>query len=204
MEKLSANVKKEVLKDLVMYFGEPPYDEEYIRTHLTSGLFEQQALAKYGMTPIELMKELQAIRLNENVQEEVLKNLKAKERVARAISFYKNAGKTVALAEFTNSKGPFVQDDQYVFVVSPKGIMLAHGFNENFVGQNFMDVKDAGGKKFVREIVKTAGAEGSGWVEYEWYNPVTKDDLIKYVYFEKVDDLIICSGVYKEVWKRQQ
>lgn len=204
METLSGNMKKEVLKDLIMYFGEPPYDEDYIRQHLTSGLFEMQALAKYGKTPIELMKELQAIRMNEDMKEEVVKNLKAKERVAKAIAFYKKAGLAVALAEISNRKGPFVQGDMYVFAVSLKGIMVAHGYNEKFVGQNFMDVKDASGKKFIREIVKTANAHGSGWVDYEWYNPVTQEDLTKYVYFEKIDNLIVCSGIYKEMWERRQ
>ena len=66
-----------------------------------------------------------------------------------------------------------------------------------------MDVKDSKNKKFVREIVSTAVAKGNGWVDYEWYNPVTRDDLTKYVYFEKVDDLIVCSGVYKEIWDRR-
>ena len=45
------------MKDLEMYFGKPPYDSEYVRHHLTSGLFEEQALMKYGFTPIELMRE---------------------------------------------------------------------------------------------------------------------------------------------------
>jgi hypothetical protein len=57
MKSMSAKTKKEVMKDLEMYFGKPPYDSEYVRHHLTSGLFEEQALMKYGFTPIELMRE---------------------------------------------------------------------------------------------------------------------------------------------------
>lgn len=199
METLSTKMKKEVLQDLAMYFGEPPYDEEYVRQHLTSGLFEMQALLKYGKTPIDLMKELKALRVNEKLQEEVVINLKAKERVAKAISFYKKAGLAVALAEISNRKGPFVQGDMYVFAVNMKGIMVAHGYNEKFVGQNFMEVKDSGNKKFIREIVNNAVAEGNGWMDYKWYNPVTHEDMTKFVYFEKVDDMIFCSGIYKEM-----
>jgi hypothetical protein len=76
MEKLSAKVKKSALKDLEMYFGKPPYEGEYVRHHLTSGLFEQQALAKYGLTPIELMKELHVVRLSKKMKEEALNDLK--------------------------------------------------------------------------------------------------------------------------------
>jgi len=128
---------------------------------------------------------------------------KAKEWVAKAITFYNQAGQTIALAEFSNSRGPFVKDDMYVFVVNFRGTMLAHGVNDKYVGQNFMDVKDANGKKFIQEIIESARSKESGWVEYVWYNPITKDDLLKQVYFEKVNDLIICSGDYKEMWASQ-
>ena len=129
---------------------------------------------------------------------------KAEQWVAKAIAFYNQTGQTIALAEFSNSKGPFVKDDMYVFVVNFKGTMLAHGVNDKYVGQNFMDVKDASGKKFIREIISSARSKDSGWVEYEWYNPVTKDELPKQVYFEKVNDLIICSGDYKGIWDKSK
>jgi hypothetical protein len=72
---LNEKMKEEALGDLKMYFGEPPYDVEHIRRHRSSGLFEQQALAKYGMAPIELIKEFQAIPLSEQTKEEALKDL---------------------------------------------------------------------------------------------------------------------------------
>ena len=125
----------------------------------------------------------------------------AKAFVQKAIAFYKKAGKAISLAEFTNPKGPFIEGEQYVFVLNPKGTMLAHGVNEKYIGQDFIDVKDSDGRSFIREIVEVADKKGSGFVDYKWYNPVTKEDLGKHVYFEKVDDLVICSGVYKEMWK---
>ncbi|HYA14612.1 MAG TPA: cache domain-containing protein [Syntrophales bacterium] len=204
MEKISTVMKEEAKKDLEMYFGKPPYDDEYIRHHLTSGLFEQQALAKYGRTPIELMQELKMLRLSEKMEGVASWILESKEWVVKAIAFYKKVGQTIALAEFSNSKGSFVKDDKYVFVLNLKGTMLAHGANEKYVGQNWMDVQDPTGKKFIQEIIKSALSRGSGWVEYEWHSPVTKDYLLKHVYFEKVDDLIICSGVYKEMWQSRQ
>jgi len=129
---------------------------------------------------------------------------KAKEWVAKAIAFYHQTGQTVALAEFSNSKGPFVENDTYIFVINFKGTMLAHGVNYKYVGQNFMDVKDASGKKFIQEIIASARSKESGCVEYVWYNPVTKNDLPKQVYFEKVNDLIICSGDYREMWAKSK
>ena len=76
MKSMSAKTKKEVLKDLEMYFGKPPYDSQYVRHHLTSGLFEEQALMKYGFTPSELMIGLEQVRLSKKQKVEALKDLK--------------------------------------------------------------------------------------------------------------------------------
>ena len=122
----------------------------------------------------------------------------AKGWVEEAKNFYAASGKRIALAEFTNPKGGFVKDELYIFVLGSKGTMLAHGVNEKFVGEEFIDIKDYDGKQFIKEIVDTANREGNGWMTYKWYNPVTKEVLPKTVYFRKVDDLIICSGVYGE------
>jgi len=100
---------------------------------------------------------------------------KAKEWVANAIAFYKASGREIALAEFTNSNGPFVQDEMYIFVLDSKGNMVAHGLNEKYTGKSFVDLKDSTGKSFIREIIEAANAKGWGWVEYQWYNPVTKE-----------------------------
>jgi len=119
--------------------------------------------------------------------------------VSRAKAFYSATGKEIALAEFTNPRGQFVQSQHYIFVLDQKGVMLAHGMNRWYNGKDFMGVKDSTGKTFVREIVTTAQDKGSGWVDYKWYDPVTKKELPKTLYFEKIDDVIICCGTYKEV-----
>jgi len=122
----------------------------------------------------------------------------AKDWVINAVSFYRASGKRIALAEFTNPNGMFVQDEMYIYALNPKGTMLAHGVNERFVGEDFSELMDSDGKKFIKEIVDKANAEGKGWVEYKWYHPVTKHWLPKIAYFEKIDDLIIVSAVYKQ------
>jgi hypothetical protein len=123
----------------------------------------------------------------------------AKEWVEKAIAFYKHSGKRIALAEYSNPKGPFVQDEMYLFVLNPFGTMLAHGVNERFVGEDFIDLKDSDGKSFIKEIINTSKTKGSGWVVYKWSHPETKEIVPKTVYFKNVDDLIICSGVYNAI-----
>jgi len=77
MKSLSAKMKEEALRYLKMYYGKPPYNVEHIRRYYrSSGLFEQQALVKYGRTPIDLIRELKAIHMSEKTKEEALKDLK--------------------------------------------------------------------------------------------------------------------------------
>lgn len=125
----------------------------------------------------------------------------AKEWVQKAIEFYKKTGKAVALAEISNLKGAFVKGEMYVFVLNLKGTMLAHGTNEKYIGVDFSEVRDADGRAFVREILDVANAKGDGFVDYKWIDSPTKENLPKHAYFEKVDDLIFCSGIYEEMWK---
>lgn len=121
----------------------------------------------------------------------------AKQWVDKAVNFYKLSGKRIALAEYTNPNGQFVQDEMYIFVLNRRGTMLAHGVNERFVGEDFSELKDSDGKSFIKEILDITNTEGSVWVEYKWAHPITKEVLPKKVYCKKVDDLIICSGIYK-------
>jgi cytochrome c len=123
----------------------------------------------------------------------------ARRWVKDAIAFYKACGKRIALAEFTNPKGPFIHEEKYIFVLNSNGTMLAHGVNERYLGEDFSELIDSDGKNFIKEMLDTANTQGYGWVEYKWYNPATKEVLPKTVYFEKVNDLIICSGVYEKV-----
>jgi len=122
----------------------------------------------------------------------------ARNWVKKAMVFYKANGRGVALAEFTNREGRFFQDERYIFVVDFNGAMLAHPVNEKYVGKDFYRIKDSDGKSFIKEIVDAAGNGGSCWVEYKWFNPATKKEQLKTVYFEKVDNMIFCSGVYQQ------
>jgi cytochrome c len=116
--------------------------------------------------------------------------------VKKGVEFFKAHGKDKALAEFSNPEGQFKKDDLYIYVLDVNGKMLAHP-KADLVGKDFMVVKDADGKLFAVDIVNTAKEKGSGWVDYKWENPTTKEVEAKTVYFEKVNDLIIASGAYK-------
>ena len=118
--------------------------------------------------------------------------------VGKGAAFYKANGKDKAFAEFSNPKGQFTKGDLYIFVIDTKGITMAHGGNAKLVGKDMSELKDADGKFFMKEIIKTATDKGKGWVDYKWTNPVTKKVEDKTTYVEKVDGYVFGCGVYKK------
>jgi cytochrome c len=66
-------------------------------------------------------------------------------------------------------------------------------------GRSVLHVRDATGKFLVQDIIKIAGEQGEGWVEYRWINPETKQVGPKTSYVKKVPetDLIVYVGIYK-------
>jgi len=117
--------------------------------------------------------------------------------VKKAAAHLNGAGKDKAMADFNDPKGQFVVKDLYVFVNDMNGNTLAHGGNPKLVGKNVMDLKDADGKPFIREMYDVAKSKGKGWVDYKWVNPVTKNIDAKSTYVEKVGETIVGSGIYK-------
>ena len=122
----------------------------------------------------------------------------AKGMAEKAMAFYKANGKEKAIAEFNNPKGQFVKGDLYVVVQGFDGVLLANGGNPSLVGQNHLELKDPGGKFFVKEMVETA-KKGSGWVTYNWTNPVTKKIGTKKAWIVKIDgeNAYVNCGVFQ-------
>jgi signal transduction histidine kinase len=122
----------------------------------------------------------------------------AKALVKRAAAYVKYQGKEKALAEISTPKGMFDKGELYVFAYNLQGVMLAHPKNPALIGQNLIAVPDAEGKLFRKEIVEKANSKGSGWVDYVYLNPETNRQEHKTTYLQKVGDIIICCGVYKD------
>jgi len=121
----------------------------------------------------------------------------AESMVKKGIAFVKENGKEKALAEFSNQKGQFVKGELYIFVSDFKGVLSAHGANPKLIGKNMYDLKDAAGKQFMQEIIKI-GKQGSGWVDYQWTNPISKKIEPKIAYVQSTGDMILICGIYKK------
>ena len=122
----------------------------------------------------------------------------AKTLVKHAAAFVKYQGKGKALAEISKPRGQFDKGELYVFAYDLQGVMVAHPKNPTLIGKNLIDVPDNDGKLFRRDIVDKAKSKGSGWVDYMYLNPETNEVEHKTTYLQKVGDIIICSGAYKE------
>ena len=120
------------------------------------------------------------------------------ERVVKgAVSRIKKVGKEKAFVAFNDPNGSFSYRDLYVAVYDFSGKCLAHGADRSRIGTVFIDDKDVDGKLFVRERLAKAKADGKGWQDYKFMNPVTKKVEAKTSYFEVVDDVIVVCGAYK-------
>jgi cytochrome c len=117
--------------------------------------------------------------------------------VKKGVAFVKANGKEKGYAEITNKKGPFVDRDLYLVVYGLDGTVLAHGANEKQVGHNLIDLKDIDGKLFVKERVELAQKQPTFWQEYKFTDPVTRKIEPKEMYCERLDETVVCGGIYK-------
>jgi cytochrome c len=117
--------------------------------------------------------------------------------VKKAVAFIKTNGKDKGYAEISNKSGAFVDRDLYVVAYGMDGTVRAHGANEKMVGKNLLEMKDIDGKPYVKERMEMAQAKPTFWQDYKFTNPVSKKVEPKSMYCEKLEDSIVCGGIYK-------
>src|SRR5512136_2895664 len=137
--------------------------------------------------------------------------VEAKKLVEQAVAYVKAQGEEKALKEFSKPRGKFfkeeeylfgydlkevLKDDLYVFAYDLKGVLMANPMVPKLVGKNLYNEPDSKGKLFRKEIVDLANSRGSGWVDYTYMNPVTKQEEIKITYCQKAGNLIVFCGSY--------
>jgi len=121
----------------------------------------------------------------------------AEKMVHKAVKALGAGDKAKVYEEINDKKGTWVERDLYVMVYDMQGKVLAHGQNPKMVGKELIEMKDADGKAFVKERVELASTKGKFWQEYKFTDPLTKKVLPKSAYCEKVDDAVVCAGIYK-------
>jgi len=117
--------------------------------------------------------------------------------VNKGVAFIKASGKDKGYAEVSNTKGQFRDRDLYLVVYGLDGVVRAHGANEKMIGKNLIELKDVDGKPFVKERVEMGQKQATFWQDYKFTNPETKKVEPKQMYCERLDDTVVCGGIYK-------
>lgn len=121
----------------------------------------------------------------------------AEAAVKKGVAFIKSNGKDKGYAEITSKQSQFKDRDLYLVVYGLDGKVWAHGANEKMVGRVLIDLKDVDGKEFVRERTELGKTKASFWQDYKFTNPVSKKVEPKTMYCERLDETVVCGGVYK-------
>jgi len=117
--------------------------------------------------------------------------------VKKGVAFIKTNGKEKGYAEVSKKGGQFSDRDLYLVVYGLDGMVFAHGANEKMIGKNLIGLRDIDGKEFVKERVEMAKTKATFWQDYKFTNPVDKKIEPKSMYCEKLDDTVVCGGIYK-------
>jgi signal transduction histidine kinase len=121
----------------------------------------------------------------------------AEAMVRKAVDHIKAVPHAQAFADISNPKGDFVDRDLYIVVYRNDGTSLAHGFNAKMVGKNLIDLRDGDGKEYWRERIEWAKTKASFWQDLKFVDPLTRKIEPKTTYCERLDDMLVCGGVYK-------
>jgi cytochrome c len=123
------------------------------------------------------------------------------ELVTKAAALIDSEGKA-AFAEFRKKDSEWFHGDTYLFAYDMNANVLLNPAFPQREATNVSGQKDANGKLFHDEIIKTAQTKDSGWVDYMFPKPGQKQPSQKWTYVKKVTvdgvPALVASGFYPE------
>ncbi len=118
--------------------------------------------------------------------------------VKKGVATIKASGADKTYADISDkANATWHHQDLYLTVYALDGAVKAHGANAKMIGKNLIELKDVDGKAFVKERVDMAKTQASFWQDYKFTNPENKKIEPKSMYCEKLDDTVVCGGIYK-------
>lgn len=120
-----------------------------------------------------------------------------KDFVDNAAAYAQKNGKAAALSAFSNTSGPFVFGDVYIYALDYSGRDLALPYQPQLVGTSFYDLQDNSGRYYTRTEIALA-QDGGGYLLYQYPDP-SDNFTVKYKvsYVRPVDDTYwIGAGIY--------
>lgn len=116
--------------------------------------------------------------------------------VSEAVVYSQRQGKEQALHEFSDPNGSFTKGERYIWAYDYNCTNLAHPYHPEYKGTNKSDLTDPSGFRMI-EAMRNAALNGSGFVQYQYENPVSGLIEDKLSYVKRVDDSWwIASGIY--------
>ncbi len=108
----------------------------------------------------------------------------------RGIQFCKGKDIRTICHAFTHTHD-FIEGALYIFLIDTKGIVYAHGGQEDLIWKNLWDKHDMFGAPIIQSMIKFAHTDG-GLFTYEWDGAI-KVSRIKLVEIEKKEFIIGCG-----------
>jgi cytochrome c len=121
----------------------------------------------------------------------------AEAMVRKGVAYIKSHGAEKSYEEINKKNPLFIDRDLYLVVYGLDGMVHAHGANPKMIGKNLIDIKDMDGKAFVKERVEMGKAKGAFWQSYKFVNPETKKIEPKLMYCERLEETVVCGGIYE-------
>ncbi|NOY50114.1 MAG: hypothetical protein GXO88_06095 [Chlorobi bacterium] len=92
----------------------------------------------------------------------------------------------------------FDNQSGYFFVYDFNCVNVAHGAQKDLQGENLYDYQDSKGNYVIRDLVKIAKTQGSGYYDYYWNNPISGNEEPKTAFVYKLPgmDYFVGSGIY--------
>jgi signal transduction histidine kinase len=116
--------------------------------------------------------------------------------VEKGARFLRQHGKDEMIKRINIRDPEFYSGALYLAMRDLHGITLAHPTTA-LIGKNLVDVPDADGKLFRREMIAVAQGAGKGWVDYKFTNPASGKVEPKTTYVLRVGDVALEAGIYK-------
>lgn len=130
------------------------------------------------------------------------------ENVKKLMTFVDNAANLIsqngekAYLEFRKPNTAWWNGDSYVFVYDLSGKTLVLPPTPNIEGINRMNVKDAAGNYYVKDMINVLKNKDFGWISYVYPKPGESSPSAKLSYFKKVNvngkPVLVGSGIYLE------
>lgn len=115
----------------------------------------------------------------------------------KAVANIQKKGVEEACKDFADPKGGYIHGEVYVVVQDMQCKMVCHPVLPRMNGKDMVELKDANGKYFTKDMRTVAQTGKPGWVDYVWPNPASKVLEPKSAYVRKADEKYMVSvGIY--------